>query len=139
MRGWSIIGLGNLKDQGSLADLQAIAADNDEPPTIRAAADAAVRTYHRRDDRHEPRPRAVDQVADSGVRTRSRLPMRGDDSSSSAAEFLQAGRGNDNRIPPPVGILGDAEKTTARIFAQVENKIFPLDGDIFTFQDGVHP
>ena len=42
MRGWSIIGLGNLKDQGSLADLQAIAGDNAEPDSIRAAANAAI-------------------------------------------------------------------------------------------------
>jgi HEAT repeat protein len=42
MRGWSIIGLGNLKDQGSLADLQAIAANVTEPSTIQAAAAAAV-------------------------------------------------------------------------------------------------
>jgi HEAT repeat protein len=43
MEGWSIIGLGNLKDQGSLADLQAIAADNAQPATIREAANAAIR------------------------------------------------------------------------------------------------
>jgi HEAT repeat protein len=42
MRGWSIIGLGNLKDQGSLDDLRAIAADPNEPPTIKAAAEAAI-------------------------------------------------------------------------------------------------
>jgi len=42
MRGWSIIGLGNLKDQGSLTDLRAIAADANEPSTIKAAAEAAI-------------------------------------------------------------------------------------------------
>ncbi len=42
MRGWSIIGLGNLKDEGSLADLRAIVADANEPPTIKAAAEAAI-------------------------------------------------------------------------------------------------
>jgi hypothetical protein len=42
MRGWSIIGLGNLKDQGSLQDLQTIAADAGEPDAIRAAASDAV-------------------------------------------------------------------------------------------------
>jgi HEAT repeat protein len=42
MRGWSIIGLGNLKDEGSLDDLRAIAADANEPPSIKAAAQAAV-------------------------------------------------------------------------------------------------
>jgi len=42
MRGWSIIGLGNLKDQGSLADLQALAADDTQLASIRAAAAAAV-------------------------------------------------------------------------------------------------
>ncbi len=42
MQGWSIIGLGNLKDQGSLTDLQAIAANPAEPPKIRAAAAASV-------------------------------------------------------------------------------------------------
>ncbi len=42
MRGWSIIGLGNLKDQGSLADLRAIAADTKQSPKIQAAAAAAV-------------------------------------------------------------------------------------------------
>lgn len=42
MRGWSIIGLGNLKDQGSLTDLRAIAADINEPPSIKAAAEAAI-------------------------------------------------------------------------------------------------
>lgn len=43
MRGWSIIGLGNLKDQGSLADLQAIAADNAQPQAIRDAANGAIK------------------------------------------------------------------------------------------------
>jgi HEAT repeat protein len=42
MRGWSIIGLGNLKDEGSLDDLRAIAADDSEPSTIKAAAEAAI-------------------------------------------------------------------------------------------------
>jgi HEAT repeat protein len=42
MQGWSIIGLGNLKDQGSLADLQAIADDNSKPLSIQSAAAAAV-------------------------------------------------------------------------------------------------
>jgi HEAT repeat protein len=42
MRGWSIIGLGYLKDQGSLADLRAIAADASQPPSIKAAAQAAI-------------------------------------------------------------------------------------------------
>ena len=42
MRGWSIIGLGNLKDAGSLNDLRAIVADESEPPSIKAAAQAAI-------------------------------------------------------------------------------------------------
>jgi HEAT repeat protein len=42
MRGWSIIGLGSLKDQGSLTDLRAIAADASQPPSIKAAAQAAI-------------------------------------------------------------------------------------------------
>lgn len=42
MRGWSIIGLGNLKDKDSLDALRAIAADTTQPPTIQAAAEAAV-------------------------------------------------------------------------------------------------
>lgn len=42
MRGWSIIGLGNLKDQASLSDLQAIAANAGESPKIRAAAANSV-------------------------------------------------------------------------------------------------
>jgi len=42
VRGWSIIGLGNLKDQASLTALQAIAADPNQPPKIRAAANASV-------------------------------------------------------------------------------------------------
>jgi hypothetical protein len=42
MRGWSIIGLGSLKDQGSLDDLKAIAADPTEPSTIKSAAAAAI-------------------------------------------------------------------------------------------------
>ena len=42
MRGWSIIGLGNLKDQGALTDLRAIAADANEPSTIKAAAESAI-------------------------------------------------------------------------------------------------
>ena len=41
-RGWSIIGLGNLKDQASLPALQALAADAQQPASIRAAASAAV-------------------------------------------------------------------------------------------------
>ena len=42
MRGWSIIGLGSLKDQGSLDDLRTIAADPAEPSTIKGAAEAAI-------------------------------------------------------------------------------------------------
>jgi HEAT repeat protein len=42
VRGWSIIGLGKLKDQTSVADLTAIAANDKETPDIRAAATAAV-------------------------------------------------------------------------------------------------
>jgi HEAT repeat protein len=42
MRGWSIIGLGHLKDTGSLTDLRAIAADANEPATIKAAAEEAI-------------------------------------------------------------------------------------------------
>ena len=42
MRGWSIIGLGALKDDGSLADLHVIQADPTEPDKIRAAAQAAI-------------------------------------------------------------------------------------------------
>jgi HEAT repeat protein len=42
MRGLSIIGLGNLKDVDSLADLRAIATDDTQPPSIKAAAEAAI-------------------------------------------------------------------------------------------------
>jgi HEAT repeat protein len=42
MRGWSIIGLGILKDQGSLADLRAIAGNANEPASIRGAATKAA-------------------------------------------------------------------------------------------------
>jgi HEAT repeat protein len=42
MRGWSITGLGNLKDKGSLPALRAIAADASQPPKIQAAAADAV-------------------------------------------------------------------------------------------------
>jgi HEAT repeat protein len=42
MRGWSIIGLGNLKDEDSIMDLQDIALDDKEPSTIRHAAGQAV-------------------------------------------------------------------------------------------------
>ena len=43
MRGWSIIGLGNLKDEDSILDLQDIALDSTQPDSIRAAA---VRSVH---------------------------------------------------------------------------------------------
>lgn len=43
MRGWSIIGLGNLKDLGSIADLTVMANDPAEPPSIQRAAAAALR------------------------------------------------------------------------------------------------
>jgi len=65
--------------------------------------------------------------------------MRGDDVIEHAAEFLQAGRGNDNGISTPIGILGDAEKPPPWILTQVEDKSLALDGDIFTFQNGIHP
>jgi HEAT repeat protein len=42
VRGWSIIGLGKLNDQGSVAVLQAIAADANELPNVRSAAAAAA-------------------------------------------------------------------------------------------------
>lgn len=42
MRGWSIIGLGNLKDQGSIADLTAMANDPNEPLSIQRAAAASL-------------------------------------------------------------------------------------------------
>ncbi|MEJ0000754.1 MAG: HEAT repeat domain-containing protein [Verrucomicrobiota bacterium] len=47
MRGWSIIGLGNLKDEDSLLDLEGIASDDTQPSTIRAAAAAAVEKIKR--------------------------------------------------------------------------------------------
>jgi HEAT repeat protein len=43
MRGWSIIGLGNLKDTGSIADLTVMANDPTEPDSIQRAAAAALR------------------------------------------------------------------------------------------------
>ena len=43
VRGWSIIGLGKLNDQASVADLNAIAANDKESANIRAAATAAVK------------------------------------------------------------------------------------------------
>ena len=42
VKGWSIIGLGKLKDHASLTALQAMAADAQQTPNIRAAASAAV-------------------------------------------------------------------------------------------------
>ena len=42
MRGWSIIGLGNLKDKGVLPELQAIVADATEPSSIKDAANDAI-------------------------------------------------------------------------------------------------
>jgi HEAT repeat protein len=42
MRGWSIIGLGNLKDQGSIPDLTALANDPNQPASIQKAAAAAL-------------------------------------------------------------------------------------------------
>jgi HEAT repeat protein len=42
MRGWSVIGLDKLKDQGSVADLRAIAANDQEAPSVRAAAQGAI-------------------------------------------------------------------------------------------------
>jgi HEAT repeat protein len=42
MRGWSVIGLDKLKDQGSVADLRAIAANDREAPSVRAAAQGAI-------------------------------------------------------------------------------------------------
>jgi HEAT repeat protein len=60
MRGWSIIGLGTLKDQGSLDDLKAIAADPSEPSTIKDAAQAAIEHIA------PPAPDAGDAVPSSG-------------------------------------------------------------------------
>ena len=42
MRGWSIIGLGKLRDEDSLMDLEHIASDETEPQAIRDAASASV-------------------------------------------------------------------------------------------------
>lgn len=42
LRGWSIIGLGTLKDEDSLVDLENIANDDAQPPSIREAAAASV-------------------------------------------------------------------------------------------------
>jgi HEAT repeat protein len=43
VRGWSIIGLGQLRDGTSLPELQALATDDTQPQSIRDAAAAAVR------------------------------------------------------------------------------------------------
>ena len=56
-----------------------------------------------------------------------------------AADFIQAGGGNDDGIATAIGVFRDAKKSTTRILAQVENKRLSLDGDIFTFQNGIHP
>jgi HEAT repeat protein len=42
VRGWSVIGLGKLRDAGSLNDLKAIAADPSQSPAMHDAATAAV-------------------------------------------------------------------------------------------------
>jgi len=68
----------------------------------------------------------------------TRLLMGGNDLIQRVAKIFQAGCGNDNGIAATVGVLGDAEKPAPGIFAQIENKIFALNGDIFTFQYGVH-
>lgn len=64
--------------------------------------------------------------------------MRGDNLIQRAPEILQAGCGNHNRIAAAIGIFSDAEKPAAGILAQIKNKIFALNGDIFTFQYGIH-
>ena len=38
------------------------------------------------------------------------------------AKFLQAGRGNDDGIAPSAHVLGDAQKTSARVFLQRQHK-----------------
>jgi HEAT repeat protein len=42
VRGWSIIGLDKLKDQGSIPQLKALAADPTQTPNIREFAQKAV-------------------------------------------------------------------------------------------------
>ena len=42
MEGWSIIGLGSLKDEGSVPDLRTIVADPNQPATVKAAAQGAI-------------------------------------------------------------------------------------------------
>jgi hypothetical protein len=76
-------------------------------------------------------------TSESGRRL-ARIPMRGDDLIEHAAKILQTGRGNNDRVAAPVGILGDAEKPASRILTQIEDEILALDGDIFTFQNGIH-
>jgi hypothetical protein len=54
MRGWSIIGLGNLKDQGSLADLRAIEADATQSPMTHAAVEHAINNITGQSDAPPP-------------------------------------------------------------------------------------
>ena len=129
MRGWSIIGLGNLKDEASLPDLHRLWMT---PPN---------RTRSRR----RRRRRSITSHPSRPLTTGARLSRRtagfavgGDDVVDHAAEFLETGRGNNDGIAATVGILGDAEKPAPGILTQVEDKSFPLDGDIFTFQNGIH-
>ena len=56
-----------------------------------------------------------------------------DDHVENATDVFQPGSGNDNGIAPAVGILGDAQETTARILTEIKDKILSLDRDVFTF------
>ena len=56
VRGWSIIGLGTMKDQMSLPDLKAISADDKQSASIREAANDSIRQINGEPSASEPSP-----------------------------------------------------------------------------------
>src|SRR2546423_7320482 len=57
---------------------------------------------------------------------RRRLFGRPDHGIQNPLEFFQTRGGNDDRVPPSTHVLGDAQKSAARVFLARNNKGLPL-------------
>jgi hypothetical protein len=61
-----------------------------------------------------------------------------EDFADRSREITHAGARHDDRVPPSVRFLGDAQKPAAIVFAVFHVKPLPLDLEFFRFDDAVH-
>src|SRR5580698_3716651 len=76
--------------------------------------------------------------AGAGLRAPARLIGVRADFIGRGHEFIQPGARHDHRIAPAVRVLRDAEETSARILAELNDEALALDIYFFAGDDGIH-